>query len=345
VEEGKVRAIGLVSGGLDSAVAVGLMRSQGVDIYAVNFLNGFSADYMRAEVKGKPISELIEKRERYLAEYFGVSVRVVDVAEEFLKVLLNPEHGYGANVNPCIDCRIFLLRRAREMMEEVGASFVFTGEVLGQRPMSQHRKALDIVEAGSGLQGILLRPLSARLLPPTKMEKGGVIDREKLCDIQGRSRRRQMELITTLGFEGFVQPAGGCILTDENYARKFMEFLSHEGKECFNRAHAVLLTLGRHFRITDGAKIVVGRNKLENDYIEREWAEHKLITTLDVPGPTTLLLGECDDRAVRMAAAVTARYSDGKYEKSVKVLVKDSGRESSFEVEPASDALIDELRI
>lgn len=341
----KIKAIGLVSGGLDSAVAVGLMREQGVEMYGVNFLNGFSADYMRAEVKGRPISDVVEGRERYLSRYLGIEMRVIDVAGEYLDVLMNPRHGYGANVNPCIDCRIFLLRRARELMEEVGASFIFTGEVLGQRPMSQHRKALDVVEVESGLEGILLRPLSAKLLKPTRMEKEGLIDRERLCDIQGRSRRRQMELIASMGFDGFAQPAGGCILTDENYARKFKEFISHEGKERFNRAQAVLLTVGRHFRISDGAKIVVGRNELESDYLEREWADYVLLKTVDVPGPTTLFMGECDEELLRLAASITARYSDGKYEKRVKISIDDLKGQSSLEIEPASDSLLNRYRI
>ena len=185
MSKGKARAIGMVSGGLDSAVAVGLVKAQDIDVIGVHYLNGFSADYIKTEVRGLDVSKLVQKRKEVLSEYFGIEVLVFDIAEEFLDVLTRPAHGYGSNANPCLDCRIFLLRKTKEIMEELGAYFVFTGEVLGQRPMSQHRKALDIVEQESGLDGLLLRPLSARLLPPTEPEKKGIVDREKLLDIQG----------------------------------------------------------------------------------------------------------------------------------------------------------------
>ncbi len=345
MDKSKTKAIGMVSGGLDSAVAVGLIKAQGIEVVGVHYLNGFSADYLRAEVKGLDVSRLIQKRKEVLSEYFGVEVLVFDVAEEFLDVLLKPMHGYGSNANPCLDCRIFLLRKAKGIMEQLGASFVFTGEVLGQRPMSQHRKALDIVEKESGLDGLLIRPLCARLLPPTEMEKKGIVNREDLLDIQGRSRRRQMELVSKLGYDDFIQPAGGCVLTDENYGRRFFDFISNEGKEEFTRSHAVLLFVGRHFRLPNGARLVVGRNKLENEYIEREWSSAIQLTTDDVPGPTTLLMGDTDDKAIELSARITARYSDGKYNSTVRVSVKKDGQVQLLEVPPEADEVISNLRI
>jgi len=345
MDKSKARAIGMVSGGLDSAVAVGLIKAQGIEVVGVHYLNGFSADYFRANVRGIDISRLVQKRKELLSEYFGVEVLVFDVAEEFLDVLLKPMHGYGSSANPCLDCRILLLRKAKCIMEQLGGSFVFTGEVLGQRPMSQHRKALDIVEKESGLNGLLVRPLSARLLPPTEMEKKGIVNREELLDIQGRSRRRQMELVSRLGYDDFIQPAGGCVLTDENYGRRFFDFISNEGKEKFTRSHAVLLFVGRHFRLLNGARLIVGRNKLENEYIEREWNSKLQLTTDDVPGPTTLLMGDTDDKAIELAARITARYSDGKYNSTVRVSVRKGGKVQIIEVPPEGDEFISSLRI
>jgi tRNA-specific 2-thiouridylase len=340
------KAIGLVSGGLDSALAVAVIRRQGIEVLGLNYHNGFSPGAVRLEVLGEESIEiLLERRARDLSLSLHVPVEVIDISEEYIDLLLDPKYGYGANVNPCIDCRIQMLKRAKERMVAEGASFVFTGEVLGQRPMSQHRGAMNTVIRESGLDGYLVRPLSAKLLPRTVPETDGLLDRERLLDIQGRSRRRQMELAEEFGLTGYSQPAGGCLLTDENYARKFKDLVDHEGKRAITRQTAVLLTVGRHFRLSGGVKIVVGRERTENHYIERNWADDWLATTADSPGPTTLIIGDPADAELQAAASITARYSDAKRESSVRVRLKKGLEERMVSVAPAANEDLDRYRI
>jgi hypothetical protein len=335
----------MISGGLDSLLAVSVLKELGVDITGLHFLNGFGAGALRKRVCGKmSVEEIAAEKKAALEEKLGIPVRVIDVSEEFLDVLQSPRFGYGKNVNPCIDCRIFLLGKAREIMEREGFDFVFTGEVLGQRPMSQHMRAMRQVEKESGLTGRLLRPLCAKLMKETEPEKAGLVDREKLLDIQGRSRKRQMALADEIGLEDYASPAGGCTLTDENYARKYLDMTGH-GNHTLTCEDTVLISMGRHLRLSDGVKIVVGRHELENDYIEAEWGGNTLLTTLDFPGPITVVIGEATDREILQAAAVTARYSDGKREESVRVSVTEGGDVRELEVAPATDEDLDRWRI
>lgn len=343
---GRVKAIGIISGGLDSALAVALVKRQGIDILGLHFYNGFSPNGIKAEVAGEEaLQAFIEGKKATLTASLGIPVEVVDITEGYLDLLVSPDHGYGSQVNPCIDCRIDMLRKASERMRSEGAQFVFTGEVLGQRPMSQHRGAMNTVEQGSGLKGRLLRPLSARLLPETIPEEEGLVDRSMLLDIQGRSRRRQMALAEELGITGYSQPAGGCTLTDENYGRKFREMLEHEGASSLTRPLAVLLAIGRHFRFESGSRLVVGRHETENQYIERSFEGEWLLEPVDCPGPTTLLLGEPAKGDLERAAAFTARYSDGKNEETVRIRVVRGDDEKLFDIEPASDEELERYRI
>lgn len=334
----------MISGGLDSVLAVAVLKKLGVEITGLHFLNGFGAGSLRKRVCGKmSFAEIAEEKKEALEEKLGVPVRVIDVSEEFLGVLSDPEFGYGKNINPCIDCRIFLLRKAKEIMDAEGFDFIFTGEVLGQRPMSQHLRAMKQVEKQSGLKGRLLRPLCAKLLAPTEIEKEGLVDREKLLDIQGRTRKRQMQLAEELEIGEYATPAGGCTLTDENYARKYNDLTGH-GK-AVTCEDAVLISMGRHLRLSDGVKVVVGRHELENDYLESEWGGNINLTTLDHPGPVTVVIGDPSDDEILQAAAVTARYSDGKREKSVRVSITNGEDVREIEVAPATDDDLDRWRI
>ena len=343
---GSVKAIGIVSGGLDSALAVELIKRQGLEILGLHFFNGFSPNAIRAEVVGtEALEAFIEGKGTALKASLGIPGEVVDISEGYMDLLLSPEHGYGSQVNPCIDCRIDMLRKAERRMRAEDAEFVFTGEVLGQRPMSQHRGAMNTVERESGLKGRLVRPLSAKLLPETIPETEGLIDRSLLLDIQGRSRRRQMALAAEIGITGYSQPAGGCTLTDENYGRKFREMLEHEGASGLSRRMAVLLAIGRHFRLEGGSRIVVGRHFTENQYIERNFSEEWLAEPVDCPGPTTLLLGEPAKDDLEKAAAFTARYSDGKNEASVSIRIVREREELLFDIAPAADEELERYRI
>ena len=343
---GTVRAIGMISGGLDSRLAVALLKRQGIDVLGLSFNVGFSQSLFRRLVAGEGSTrDWLDEREREFSASLGVPVECVDISVEYLDLLVDPPHGYGANMNPCIDCRIFMLRRARRRMEEAGASFVFTGEVLGQRPMSQHRQAMETVERESGLGGRLLRPLSARLLPPTIPEQEGLVDREGLLDIRGRSRRRQMELAGELGIGDYPSPAGGCALTDIPYAAKLRDLISGRRPPSITREEAVLLSMGRHLRLSPAARLVVGRNKAENEYLERRWAGEWLAVSVSVPGPTTLVLGNPSETELETAARITARYGDGRKHPPVSIALRGGGEERIVEVIPAGDEEIDRYRI
>ena len=299
------KAVGLLSGGLDSILAVSLVKRQGIDVVGLHFIIPFAAspEEERAGVSA-------------LAERLGASPRVEEMGEEYLAMLEKPAHGYGKNVNPCIDCHALMLRRAREVMLEEGASFVFTGEVLGERPMSQHRKALGIVETESGLAGLLLRPLSALLLPVTRPEEAGVVDRSRLYGISGRSRKPQMRLAEELGITQYPGPAGGCLLTDPVYSRKVRDLMRH-GELTLENAR--LLGTGRHYRLGDSVKLVVGRNQKENLVLESLAREADVVlSTFPVPGPVGLLRGR-DNGCVELSARICAAHSDAKREPEVPV--------------------------
>jgi len=343
--EQRVKAIGLVSGGLDSALAVALVKRQGIETLGLHILIGFSAPCVRREAAGETLEEIITSEAERLSTSLGARVRVVDCSREYVQVLLHPRHGYGANMNPCVDCHTFMLRKAKELMEREGARFVFTGEVLGQRPMSQHMRALELIERESGLSGLLLRPLSAKLLPETAAERNGWIDRERLCDIEGRSRRRQMELAAELGVTGYASPGGGCMLTDANYAARLRDHIRHSREGTLTREETLLLSIGRHLRLSPGLKLVAGRREAENLYLERAWSGEWLGASLDAPGATLLIIGEPSEEEMRIAASIAARYSDAKGLPTVRVAFRKGGGERVFEVVPASDETIDGLRI
>jgi tRNA-specific 2-thiouridylase len=281
-----------------------------------------------------------------VAADIGVPVDLVDISQEYLDIVLHPKHGYGANMNPCIDCREFMLCKAKEHMENIGADFVFTGEVIGQRPMTQMRKTLDAIERRVGLKERLLRPLSAKLLPPTTVEREGRIDRSKLYDLQGRSRRRQLALAKEYGISRFMQPAGGCcFLTDEAYSRKFRDLLMHAGGRPPSMDDIYLLGVGRHLRLSPSLKVIVGRDEVENNFLARYFDRHWSACAASFPGATVLIQGEVSGAAWERIAAIAARYCDGKHESSVDVNFAYKDRELSICAEPVSDALLETMRI
>ena len=306
------KAIALVSGGLDSTLALALVKEQGVDIEAVNFSTGFCfTDHHRA--MKSPTHNLRNEALRAGAE-LSVPVTVIDISRTYFDdVLLRPKHGYGANMNPCLDCRAYMLSHAREYMEKTGADFVFTGEVLGQRPKSQFRQALLTVAEESGLHDRLVRPLSAKLLPPTLAEREGWLDRSKLLAISGRSRKMQIAEATHRGWDvnEIPQPAGGCcFLTDEAYARKLRDWLDHQETPRHDPEAFVLMKVGRHLRLTDDVKVIVGRDEAENafhaNYRRGRWE----FFAKDVTGATVLVEASRDLHweEIERIAAITARY-------------------------------------
>jgi len=319
-----IKAIGLLSGGLDSSLAVKLMMNQGVEVTALNFITPFCT----CTRKG------CKHEASRIAEKFDIPIKVVVAGGEYIKMVKNPKHGYGKNMNPCIDCRIFMLKKAKEYMEEIGASFLFTGEVLGQRPMSQRREAMTIIEKEAGLEGLILRPLSAQFLEPTIPEKEGLVDREKLFRIRGRWRKPQMELAEEFGIEDYQCPAGGCRLTDPQFAKRVKEAFEHDEDDIQDMN---LLKYGRHFRLPSGVKVIVGRNEEENSIISRFAGERDLL--MEVVGfgsPITLLKNSCDERDIKMAASVCVRYSNYKGKAEVKIGCRERWEKTLF-VEPIKE--------
>lgn len=294
----KVKALALLSGGLDSTIAVKLILDQGIDVEALNFVSPFC-------LCGKGGCGAVGT-----AKQLDVPLKVISVGKEYLKIVRKPKHGYGRNMNPCIDCRIFMLKKAKRYAKETGASFIFTGEVLDERPMSQHYEAMKTIEEEAGLRNKILRPLSAKLLPETLIEKRGLIQREKLLAIRGRSRKPQIELAKRFSLVDYPCPAGGCLLTYREFANKLRDLFNH--KKRVSVADVNMLKVGRHFRFGK-SKIIVGRNQTENKVLTAK--KKPLDYFFEVPdcgSPVTLLQGPKTREAIEKAAALTAYYSDSK---------------------------------
>jgi len=307
-----MKAIALLSGGLDSTLAAKVVMEQGVGLEALNFMTLFCTCTHRGATC------LASQK---AVETLGIPLKVLNVSEEYLHVVKHPKHGYGRNMNPCIDCRIFMLKKAKARMEESGASFVVTGEVLGQRPMSQRRDAMRLIEKEAGLEGYILRPLSAKVLPATIPEKEGWIDREKLLRIQGRSRKPQMGLAEHYGIHDYPCPAGGCLLTDPGFAKRIKDLMSHGIDFSTNDVH--LLKIGRHFRFSDGVRLVVGRNEEENQKIQTfAQGGDILLKVSHFPGPLSLLRGKPQGGDIEKAAAITAHYGKAKDSGNIEVHFK-----------------------
>jgi len=324
-------AIALFSGGLDSALAILLMLQQNIRVTALTFFTHFNSDIRDRATDGEHPYPTAEK--------FGFKVRLVHLGESFFDIVKNPKHGHGKNMNPCIDCRIAMLKEAKRYMELVGADFIITGEVLSQRPMSQFRSMLNVVERDSGLRGYLVRPLSAQLLRETIPEQNGLLDRSRLGKIAGRSRKQQMALAEKYGLEDYSPPAGGCLLTDVGYSNRLRDFLEHSDTMDFRDVN--LLRLGRHLRLDEHTKLIVGRREKDNEKILRNVKPgHIILEAQDTGSPIVLYISSEGEKRLPEAAAITARYCDARNEKSVtiKSLNKDDGR--SWTVTPADPEIV-----
>lgn len=325
-----IKALGLLSGGLDSILAAEIIQKQGIEVVAFNVKSPFCLCK-----KGGCAAVDASKQ-------LNVQLKVVVAKEDYLRMLRNPKHGYGRNMNPCIDCRIFLMKKAKKYAKEIGAAFIFTGEVLDERPMSQHYPAMKLIEKEAGLEGKILRPMSARLLPETTAEKKGLVDRAKLLDIQGRSRKPQFKLAEEFNLKDYPCPAGGCLLTYGEYAKKIRDLFAN--KKRVSMADVALLRVGRHFRVGKN-KIVVGRNEEENKFLTaRKTKSEFFFELVDIVGPITILQGPKTKDAIETAAKLTASYSDAK---SGEVTVK-FGREAlnrTIKVSLPRKSEIEKLRV
>ncbi|MEO0132299.1 MAG: tRNA 4-thiouridine(8) synthase ThiI [candidate division WOR-3 bacterium] len=323
-----IKAIGLISGGLDSILAAKMVLEQGVMVIGVNFISPFFD-------KSQFVNET--------AKLLGIEIQIIELKDDYIKLIKNPKYGYGKNLNPCIDCHMYMLRLAKQIMESENADFVFTGEVLDERPMSQNRQALEIIEKESGLEGKLLRPLSAQLLAPTVAELEGKIKRELLGCIRGRSRKPQLELARKFGITSFPQPAGGCLLTEPSFAGRLRDAFRY-GEDTIYEIN--LLKIGRHFRFDDpqNTKVIVGRDKRENQILSRLAREVDLVLEpVDTTGPVVLVPNRKPTPLIlNLASGLCARYSDKVHNEN---LVKVKYKDIIMEVAPLSDEVINKYRI
>jgi len=327
-----IKAVCLLSGGLDSSLALKIVRDQGIEVIAVHCKGPFGG-----------CTEVRDSAAAAVAEALGARLIVVALEGDYLDIVKSPKFGYGSNVNPCIDCHIFFLRQAAAVMEREGASFVVTGEVLGQRPMSQRLDTLRKIEKASGLAGLILRPLSARLLEPSIPEVKGWVNRDAMLAISGRSRKDQLRLARELGVGGFSAPAGGCLLTDPQFAVRVRDLLARDGLTVDS---AALLRLGRHLRLPRGAKLIVGRNEAENlELARRARAGDWVLTTEDCPGPTAILTGPGAGGDLDLAASIVARYSDGKLRDRVAVRVVCDGEDRLVAAAPLDAESVGKLML
>jgi tRNA-specific 2-thiouridylase len=327
-----VQCIVMFSGGLDSTIAVHLLKQQGLSVTALHFALPFESglDFDHSAVK------------KY-ADGLSVPLRIEEEGEEFLGMVSNPEFGYGKCANPCIDCRIHRLKKAEVIMDEVGASFIATGEVIGQRPKSQRKDSLLLIERTAGLEGLLLRPLSAQLLEPTIPETKGWVDRSKLLAIKGRSRKEQIAYAKKYELKHGA-PAGGCVLTEKEVANRFVELKKHEGK--ISLSDFKLLAYGRHFRINPEPRLIVGRFKGENDIIEKLFEEGDIkIGLAEITGPIGLGRGVFAEDDIQKAASIVARYSRDRGKDSTLVKIEKEGVVRNIKVKPTCDEDCNKLRI
>ncbi|GAV23939.1 DUF814 domain-containing protein [Carboxydothermus pertinax] len=329
-----VKALALFSGGLDSTLAIKLLLEQGIDVEAVNFTSPFC----RCLSKGQGCASTTK-----LAADLGIKLHVQNCGDEYLRIVENPPHGYGSALNPCIDCRILKFKKAKKLMEEIGAKFMITGEVLGQRPNSQRRDAINLIDREAGIQGLVLRPLSALHFPPTIAEQEGYVSRDKLLAISGRSRKTQMELAANFGINDYPCPSGGCLLTKKEFAGKVQDLIRYNGRLTVEEIDR--LKFGRHFRLSPTAKIIVGRNAQENELLSFLKKPEEFLLKVDgFVGPTTLVQGNPVEEDLKLAAKITARYADAP-EEDLPVKIWNDSLNKIFKVEKATEQELNQYRI
>lgn len=329
----KIKAVVLFSGGLDSILAVKLIQEQGIEVKGVNFKTPFfGLDKTLAAIKN-----------------LDLDLEIIDITQELLEILRNPRHGFGKNMNPCIDCHTLMFKKAGEYMIKIGASFILSGEVLGERPMSQNRNSLNIIERESGFEGRILRPLSALLLAETIPEKEGLVERNRLLDISGRSRKRQIGLAAKMGIEDYPLPAGGCKLTEPAFSKRLRDLFT---QGVFSSEEIELLKLGRHFRLSRDIKLVVGRNKEENKQLLNFFQDEDfLFEAKNLKGPVSLLKkgSKVNNELINKSCRITARYCDRNEEENEEVnisyYIKSKELVRTMKVKPLIEDELEILRV
>lgn len=336
---GTHKAVALISGGLDSMLAARAILEQGIHVEGINFFTGFCVEGHTHAIRRQDLARRKRNNALWVAEQLGIKLHIIDVIDEYKDIVINPKHGYGTHLNPCLDCKGFMVGKARQWMEEHGFDFIITGEVMGQRPMSQRKNTMPIVARESGANDRLLRPLCARLLAPTLPEREGWVNRDLLFDFSGRSRKPQMALARRYGFEEYAQPAGGCcFLTNEHYAAKLTDLWQTRGDKMYELDDIMLLKIGRHLRPRPHFKLIIGREEGENHFLEGYRRRYTHFRTLSHEGPLALLEGTADTADIELAAQLVARFSQGREASSVQVGVTDrNGNTRTLDVAPLSN--------
>ena len=338
------KALALISGGLDSLLAAKVVMEQGVHVEGVNFYTGFCVEGHTHAIRKKDQAKPKRNNALWSAETLGIKLHIVDIVDAYKDVVINPSHGYGANLNPCLDCKIFMVSKAVERLQDWDFDFIITGEVIGQRPKSQRKENLPVVARESGAEDRLLRPLCARNLPPTLPEREGWIDRDKLYGFSGRGRKPQMALAAQFGFEDYAQPAGGCcFLTDSAYSGKLADLWRARGERRYELDDIMLLKVGRHLRPRPHFKLIIGREEGENRFMEGYRKQFLCLRPVSHVGPLALVDGaEIDDDDLELAARITARFTKGKDADAVHIQATppgDDGRD--LQVKPLGAGEID----
>ncbi len=332
-----IKAVSLISGGLDSLLSTKLLLDQGIHVEGINFFTGFCVEGHTHAIRKKHQDKEKRNNALWVAEQLDIKLHIIDVIEEYKDVLLNPKHGYGKTMNPCLDCKGFMVKKAKEWMLKNDFDFIITGEVMGQRPMSQRRDTMPVVQRESGANDLLLRPLCAKHLPPTKPELEGWVDREKLLDFHGRNRKPQMALAKKYGFSDYATPAGGCcFLTDKNYSDKLVDlWTTKTDKRDYTLDDLMMLKVGRHIRPNKRFKLIIAREESEVHFLDGYRNQYANIYPISCTGPLALIEGKPNQEDLKIAAGIVARYSKDKNKDNITVEVKlDNGIQQQIIVKP-----------
>jgi len=324
-------------------LAAKVIQAQGIEVHGINFYTGFCVEGHTHAIRRRDRDRPQRNNALWVAEQLGIKLHIIDIVEEYKQVLLQPRHGYGAHLNPCLDCKIFMVRKAVEWMEAQQFDFIITGEVVGQRPMSQRAVTLPIIAADSGAEDRLLRPLCAHNLAPTLPEREGWVDRAALYRFNGRSRKPQIALARQFGFEEWAAPAGGCcFLTDESYSRKLVDLWQSRGERDYELDDIMLLKVGRHLRPRPHFKLIISREEGESRFLEGYRRQFIHLLPVSHMGPLVLLDGRVEAGDLELAAAITARYSQGRSAAEVAVEITTlDGNRTTLKVAPLTTDAID----
>ncbi len=332
----KRKAVALISGGLDSMLAAKVIQQQGIHVEGINFYTGFCHSGHTSAIRNRKSSKPLRNDALWVAEQLGVNLHIIDIIEPYKDILLKPKHGYGKHANPCLDCKIFMVQQAYHWMLEHEFDFIITGEVIGQRPKSQRSATMPIIAHESGAEDRLLRPLCAKLLPPTLPEREGWVNREALYDFNGRNRKPQFNLAATFAIDEFAQPAGGCcVLTDENYTRRLRDMWEHRGTRDYELDDIILLKAGRHLRPMPHYKMIIARDESESNFLTGYRQQFIHMQALEHRGPIILIEGQPNDEDLITCARIAGRFSSGREETEINVdLHYPNGQSKTLTVQP-----------